>query len=301
MGRELPNLDGRAEAYFAFARERYEMYLRRQRREPWPWTSDPILCQYRFCNIFRNDDRTTRWFHDNLLGKSRGHIQRLRMALIFRYTNRIETGQALADLLLTPNMPAASLLAHVEQTLRKIVSRAEPILSPAYMIKTPLRKDKVTGLIELWRGVLDHEVSITHYMRQERSLKFSVEMLCAYPYVGPFMAYEIVTDLRWTTLLNDATDIYTYANPGPGAVRGAARLLGKKAEELNRVSKDHLALVHDVMADLLGRSAFARFWPLDWPKWEMRDVEHTLCEFDKYERARLDEGRPKQLYRATEG
>jgi len=26
-------------------------------------------------------------------------------------------------------------------------------------------------------------------------------------------------------------------------------------------------------------------------------VEHTLCEFDKYERARLGEGKPKEIFR----
>ncbi|GAF76676.1 unnamed protein product [marine sediment metagenome] len=40
-------------------------------------------------------------------------------------------------------------------------------------------------------------------------------------------------------------------------------------------------------------------WPDDWPLWEMREVEHTLCEFDKYERVRLGEGTPKQLFRSV--
>lgn len=297
MSRTLPEIDGRAAEYFAFARERYSIFRRREEGEPGPWTEDEILRTYRFCNIFRNDDRVTRWFHQEVLACVATNRLRLRAALIFRYLNRIETGEVVKEVLLHPGLPAASLLAHVEHELRRLVGSGQPILGPAYMIKTPLRKDKVTGLLELWRGVLAHEDSIVYQMQQERSLKFAVEQLCSYPYVGPFMAYEIVTDLRWTPLLSHAFDIHSYANPGPGAVRGAARLLGKNAEELNRASKAHLELVNDVMADLLGRSAFARFWPLDWPQWEMRDVEHTLCEFDKYERARLGEGRPKQLFR----
>ena len=30
---------------------------------------------------------------------------------------------------------------------------------------------------------------------------------------------------------------------------------------------------------------------------EMRDIEHCLCEFDKYERTRLGEGRPRAKYK----
>ena len=33
------------------------------------------------------------------------------------------------------------------------------------------------------------------------------------------------------------------------------------------------------------------------PDLEMRDIEHSLCEFDKYERVRLGEGKPRSLYK----
>jgi hypothetical protein len=29
---------------------------------------------------------------------------------------------------------------------------------------------------------------------------------------------------------------------------------------------------------------------------EMRDIEHSLCEFDKYERVRLGQGKPRSKY-----
>jgi hypothetical protein len=50
------------------------------------------------------------------------------------------------------------------------------------------------------------------------------------------------------------------------------------------------------MGILLSASRLEHNWPHEWPAWEMREVEHTLCEFDKYERARLGEGRPKQRF-----
>jgi hypothetical protein len=48
--------------------------------------------------------------------------------------------------------------------------------------------------------------------------------------LGPFLAYEIVTDLRFTALLENAPDIMTWANPGPGAKRGITRLLDEHTE-----------------------------------------------------------------------
>ena len=36
------------------------------------------------------------------------------------------------------------------------------------------------------------------------------------------------------------------------------------------------------------------------PNLEMREIEHSLCEFDKYERTRLGEGRPRAKYKYDE-
>ena len=33
------------------------------------------------------------------------------------------------------------------------------------------------------------------------------------------------------------------------------------------------------------------------PALEMREIEHCLCEFDKYERVRLGQGRPRSKYK----
>jgi hypothetical protein len=89
----------------------------------------------------------------------------------------------------------------------------------------------------------------------------------------------------------------TWANAGPGAARGLERLRGLKPKELYNYNsaKDQVKMIEDMQA-LLQSSKDNKFWPQQWPQWEMREVEHTLCEFDKYERVRLGEGTPKQLY-----
>jgi hypothetical protein len=51
---------------------------------------------------------------------------------------------------------------------------------------------------------------------------------------------------------------------------------------------------------LLSYSQRVVYWPGHWPAWDMRTVEHTLCEFDKYQRALSGDGKPKQNYPGTE-
>ena len=62
--------------------------------------------------------------------------------------------------------------------------------------------------------------------------------------------------------------------------------------------KSHKSGVIDEMRRLLGLALSPVYWPPQWGRWEMRDVEHTLCEFDKYERAVVGDGTPKQRYSA---
>jgi hypothetical protein len=111
------------------------------------------------------------------------------------------------------------------------------------------------------------------------------------------MAYEVVTDLRHSIHLQNAEDIMTWANAGPGAQRGLNRIHGRplnqtiKKDVLNMEMKDLLD-ISDEVAGMLNTNV---------PRLEMREIEHCLCEYDKYERVRLGEGRPRAKYKYTGG
>ncbi len=52
-----------ADKIVTFVNERLTIYERKTRGENPPWTNDPILNKYRFCNIYRELDRQTIFFH----------------------------------------------------------------------------------------------------------------------------------------------------------------------------------------------------------------------------------------------
>lgn len=289
----------RVENFFAFARERYQIFLRRCAGEPGPWTDDPILQEYRFCNIFREDDRVTRWMRENLTVPLGDDLQRqVQAAIVFRWFNKIETGELLKDLLLDPDrLLVHSALEEARRRLRERVEQGGTILGAAYMIKSPLRMNKVDGLLQCIDHITQwHLDLLTEEMVDENSLEAAHKALLPFPYLGPFMAYEMVTDLRHSPVLNEADDIMTWASAGPGAARGIARVFDLPLSFYNHASENDRACMNDRMRELLSCAGQPDLWPREWPRWEMREVEHTLCEFDKYERARLGEGRPKQRF-----
>jgi hypothetical protein len=209
--------------------------------------------------------------------------------------------------------------------LRRAIKAAVPrgpYVTGAYIISTPPGYKKLDGALKVvddfaktsdWRRVAES------WMRGgsgSTDLQFAFKWLQDFDYLGSFHSYEIVTDLRHTKLLGRARDVNKWANIGPGCRRGMNRIMertrpgdvsGRKRWGLKLPDEDVLS----EMRALLSNSLDARYWPQfsktagwsknagefrgagDWPRWEMRDVEHTLCEFDKFERVHHGEGRPR--------
>jgi len=51
--------------FFNYLNERHIIYLRRQNGVKYPWTSDAILTEYSFCNVYRELDKVTEWLRVN--------------------------------------------------------------------------------------------------------------------------------------------------------------------------------------------------------------------------------------------
>lgn len=282
------------EEFFEYARSRHQIYLDRKAGKPYPWTSDPILLEYRFCNVYRELDTTTIWFREKIRESLRDSDEVLFATIAFRWFNRIETGEIIQDYLLT-----GAYKWDMEAVKLQLLGQ-KPIVTGSYIIKTPNGMDKLTGVLWCIEQLRLDCADLAHTIVGGASLEKAWEKLKEYPFLGDFMAYEIVTDLVHTHLLENAKDIDTWANPGPGAARGYSRILGQDPTYLNRNSKAHRKILIEGMQEILKESILHGFEDLDegdWPMWAMREVEHTLCEFDKYTRVKNGEGRPRQLYR----
>jgi hypothetical protein len=271
------------ERYFDFINERHLIYLRKIRKEPFPWTEDPILQRYKFTNVFRENDATTVWFRENIRDPLRDETEVALATIIFRWFNLIETGKVLVEHNLHREWDS-------DKCYSALVNQPQWVTG-AYIIKTPNGMDKLQGVCwSIDQIVHDKERFINELFASTSSLEEQWELLLPYPYMGPFMAYEVVTDWRHTWLGDEAKDITTWANPGPGAKRGLNRIFGR---DLNKQIKNHLFI--EEMKDLLEMSS--NFVHGQVPTLEMREIEHCLCEFDKYERVRNGQGKPRSIYK----
>jgi hypothetical protein len=275
--------DRKVEEFFKWIVERTRIQQKKDRGDPWPWTEDKILQEFKFTNAFREKDKTTVWFRKNIRDPLKSEPEVYMATVIFRWFNLIKTGETLLE----HNL-------HIDWDPEKAYQVIIPLdkwITGAYMVKSPTGKNKVRGVCEtittLW-----HDRKKFLGKHPFPSLQNMCTFLEGYPFLGPFLAYELVTDLRHTYLGWDAPDINTWANAGPGAMRGLNRIHDRPLDftskrhdwcgEMRELLKGH----HFYMAILFGEDIDL----------EMRDIEHSLCEFDKYERVRLGQGKPRSKY-----
>ena len=285
----IPELRDRLDLYFYWIHERETIRMNKEvEQKPPPWTDDPILQKFKFCQVFREDDRTTRWFRTHIRDPLCDTPEVLMATVIFRWFNFIETGRTLVR----HNL-------HLEWDRKKAIeeiTKQDKWVTGAYIVKTPNRMDKVTGVAECISHMWSDREKLVDQILATESLEKSWNILREYPYMGPFMAYEVITDLRHTYLLRNAEDILTWANAGPGAMRGLNRLAGRDLDFSRRSHpwNEEMRNLWEISRERLNPNL------IDLDQFEMREIEGGLCEFDKYSRILNEEGRTRSVYKYNE-
>jgi len=268
----------RVDDFNRFMVERHNIFIRKEiNNEPYPWSTDPILTEYSFCNVYRELDRVTIWIRENWREPYADHRNLPFAMAVARQINWPDTLEEIG-------FPDKWEPEKVKAIMEARMARKEKVYTGAYMLTGTLGGTKIEQTVDKILTPLYARMPY-HFSSLEDSWKSFL------PYAGfsDFMAYEVVTDIRHTKWLKDAPDIMTWANPGPGAMRGLNRIFGRPLD-----SKQKKPLFIQEMRDLL---ALLNNEPLPL---EMRDIEHCLCEFDKYERTRLGQGRPRARYKPRE-
>jgi len=268
--------------FFYWINERHRIYLKRLQGESKPWTLDPVLQTGRFTNYDRQLDRVTQFYTDWISP----HLQGSKTDLItntalFRLTNWPDTITALGYQ--TPWDRSKSF-----KVLDKLSKQGIQIFTNAYIIRGFPGMSKHQSICDVVQMVHEQSTDILKVTEESRSLEVTHQRLTQIPLIGGFLGYEIVSDLRHTPVLSGAVDILMWANAGPGAKRGLSRVfLDANTNDVNQCNQ--------MMYDLLELSP--QYLEEHIPKpLEMRDIEHSLCEFDKYIRVRDDGGRTRNKY-----
>jgi len=289
------------DAYWRFAGARQAIFDRRWSGAPAPWTDDPILQQYKFCNTFRAADRVTQYLLSQVIYHP--HHQDLApedvfcRIVLFRLFSKPETWRVLDS----PEHPltVATLDPEHHGNLLTRLKKRQPIYTGAFILAPPASGSgsKHQHHLSLVKKMFA-QGELGHQLGRARSLKQVVEALLAWPTIGPFLAYQIATDLNYSTFFQFSENDFTL--PGPGALRGMRKVFLDPRErspqnlvlDMVEEQETHFARLELEFNGLFGRRLHAI------------DCQGLFCEIDKYSRVAFPElksarVRIKQTFRPT--
>lgn len=263
-----------------FIKEREAIRLKKEAGRPRPWTKDPILGKYRFCNVHREDDRVSRWLRNTFYPYYKGNPDIWFVAIVARLLNNPESLWDVREWLLPFN---AKMFSRILDTR---VTRKQKNFNAAYIVSTNgLAIDKIEYVTYNILNVIWGERENMRPSKKD-TLEVYHSMLMQFDGLGSFIAAQVVADLKYMPPLSRALDWWTFAASGPGSRRGLNRVTERDVDAPWRevVWRTQLTeLLNTPLIKALDLHA--------------QDLQNCLCEFDKYERARLGQGTPKQIYK----
>jgi hypothetical protein len=276
------------DAYWRFAAERHAVFERRLAGGAHPWSEDPILARYKFCNTYRAVDRVTQYLIRDVIGGPTAQdlppedvFCRVVLFRLFSKERTWEEIERVSGGLRRSTLDVERLtVALAELRSRQAIYTSAFILAPPTGPLAPVTKHA-------------HHLALVSRMfapgglgaglAAARSLQEVVEALLQWPTIGPFLAYQIAIDLNYTPHLPFDEDEFTV--PGPGALRGLKKVFvdfgrDTPATLIRRMVDDQdrqFARLGLPFSGLFGRPLHAI------------DCQGLFCEIDKYSRVAFPE------------
>lgn len=292
MSRRIVNEESkRLYAFFEFIKERYSIHvLKDVERRPKPWTADPILQHYRFCNVHREDDKVTRWIAKHWRTPHRKDCDLWFAMCVARFINWPET---LADI----GWPVPYNAYGVNCVLTQRKNAGQQVWTGAYIVSTNGNKcDKADYVLDaVLQPMWVDRMLLREILTDARcTLAYAHSRLSNYNGMGSFMAAQVVADLKYTQPLSSAPDWHTWAASGPGSRRGLQYLLHGGSVERNAPwNEQHwLQELQALKQKIDGLLCYEKLIPAI----HAQDLQNCLCEYSKYVRVQQGIGRPRSTY-----
>ncbi len=270
--------------YWYFAWERQNIFWKKLKGEASPWTDDPILREYKFCNSYRVNDRVSQYLLKNVIynGKKYSKEDMLFRIILFKLFNKESTWELLIN-----NFKDITLEGFNMEEYSKVLTKAKnegiKLYNDAYISCAT----KAFG----YDYKHDNHLALLHKMFLEdlvqdkiiksKSMEEAFNILRSYPLIGNFMAYQLVTDINYSEVVDFREDEFTIA--GPGSIRGIRKCF---------IDRDGLSYEDIIRYMYENQEQEFKRLGLDFKRignrpLELIDCQNIFCELDKYCRVKL--------------
>ena len=273
------------DAWWGFACERQRIYFRRLNGHAAPWTDDPTLLRYRFTNAYRAADRVSQYLiteviqRDDLPQDPNEVVFRI---LLFKFFNRIETWEKLTSQLGSFAL-ADDPFARINELLSSELDAGRRVYSAAYIMpsrgsrsgKARKHQTHLALLREMMADCLGERLADAPTMRA------GFDLLRSYPMIGDFLAYQFITDINYSNVVDFSETEFVAA--GPGAREGLRKCF---ADPGGWSDSDLIRMMMDLQEEEFERLGLD-FHDLFGRPLKLIDCQNVFCEVSKYARARF--------------
>lgn len=284
--------------------------------QPAPWTDDEILSKYKFCNLYRELDRSCQWEIRNILLEQQSVVDVKNIVwklMVYRTFNNPETFERAKDKWLS-GIPAYDDYDEDEfaEHINNIRDAGINPFTNAYNIAGSVKPgDSIDD--QFTHTVIPNIHKSMNAIMGMAEIATAPEQLISFlmtlPSVSSFMAHEYYQDFTYIPIYTDLEfmkfDQNDYTNLGPGSNQGV-KLIFPSLKPKERVRS--FFTLQSIAADKLreigeanGDTEIYTSWDKDLGCYIMSDecnltlnqIEGALCEFSKYYRIKHNLGNPR--------
>lgn len=298
---------------YNFITRRYKIHLRKDvLKKPQPWTTDPVLLEFRFTNVRREHDRESKWLIKHITSNPKvTYEDKLLNCILFRLFNKHETSELI-------NQPIHFSKKYDPESYRAAFEETEA-RDPHYIFFTGAF---ITGGMKralkwyLPKGTKEDSMpmrvmkfmeylyadDVVGKIKACKSQKAVYDLLRGYLGIGDFLAYQMFVDMTYIEEFPFSENEFTAA--GPGCKMGLNFLFidrdGMSYEECLFWLRENLgSLFEEVLGKVWSPSKLFCDLPAHDRCLNVMSLENCFCELSKYIRAKTGTGRPRKKYKPT--
>lgn len=284
------------EMFREFVIDRYRIHvLKDVKKQPAPWTDNPILREFKFTNVRREHDRTTKHLLALLEEHKDAHYNdKLMNIIMYRLYNKMETID-LIGWVEWGKFDEASIKAKLESAPKDFVYFTNAFYTTGMRQgmnrQYPDEEFKPINIPRVLNRDKRKLVSAIKAAKTPMDVMNAVKQLDG---VGDFLGYQMFVDFTYLPEFPWSENEFVVS--GPGCVAGLSELFadrgGLNYDELLFWLRDNCPFTDEELFELM----------VDLPEWDrymnIMSLENCMCELSKYIRAKEGTGRPKNKYHA---
>lgn len=265
--------------YWYFACERQNIFLKKLNNLPAPWTDDEILRTYKFCNSYRVNDRVSQYLLKNVIYNNKKYTKETMLfrIILFKLFNKESTWELLLE-----NFNDITLenfdKSKYSNVLKNALNKGVKIYNDAYIscankaFGYDKKHDNHLALLNKM-FVVD---KVQNKILECKTMKEAFNIIRSYPLIGNFMAYQLVTDINYSDIVNWQENEFTVA--GPGSIRGIKKCFINKG---NMTDEEIIKYMYENQDKEFKRLNLNFKRIINRPL-QLIDCQNIFCELDKY-------------------